>query len=298
MKTSHPNSRRKKSSSTITHRVNYTATVQNLSDNPLFDVNIFLAFPPSIDPHQELLDIKAIPTIGREASDLAGNHWLHFTYHQVAGHQTFTCGYIVLVQNRTVQFVIPDSPVKSSIPENIASYTRPENFIESHHHLIKDLARDLAIKNRTPKQFVRAAMNAVVKKLTYVPQKHERGAAYAIEQRKGDCTEYAALFTAICRANRIPARIQAGFANNDQKWERHAWSEIWIKGRWIPIDPTWYGQLGFIGITNRHIPVIIGNWLTNRIRQEFTISWRAAKGIQPPKFKTTWKVIRAVGIQS
>ena len=96
-------------------------------------------------------------------------------------------------------------------------------------------------------------MRTVSKILRYAPQRDERGAAYAIENRVGDCTEFSALFTALCRVQGIPSRLISGFASSGKKWERHGWSEVWIQGNWIPVDPTWFGSIGWIGITNQHI---------------------------------------------
>jgi hypothetical protein len=166
------------------------------------------------------------------------------------------------------------------------------------------LAKELAKNHTTPIQFTKAAMKAVTNKIRYIRQEHERGAAYAIEKRVGDCTEYAALFTALCRANKIPARLEAGYAFDGKVWERHAWSEVWIRGQWIPVDPTWHGSMGLLGVTNRHIPLIIGNWMDTRIRQEFKVSWHynsvtvnGKKGTKSePKIKTGWKVKRVVSV--
>ncbi len=90
----------------------------------------------------------------------------------------------------------------------------------------------------------------------------------------------------------------AGFAFNGQKWERHAWTQIWLNSQWVPTDPTWYGSSGWLGVTNRHIPLIIGNWMDTRIRQEFKLSWSQRLKTTAPKISTTWKVTRIIGLQS
>jgi len=45
-------------------------------------------------------------------------------------------------------------------------------------------------------------------------QSDPHGALYALENKKGDCTEFMYLFTALCRANRIPARCIACYICN------------------------------------------------------------------------------------
>ncbi|MFX1475885.1 MAG: transglutaminase-like domain-containing protein, partial [Promethearchaeota archaeon] len=130
--------------------------------------------------------------------------------------------------------------------------------------------------------------------LKYKPQRSELGAAYAIANKIGDCTEYAALTAALCRANGIPARLQAGFGYGGGVWERHAWTEVWLQGFWVPVDSTWYGRDGTLGLTSRHIPLIVGNWMSSRIRQEFNIRWktRAGEKAGPPELDAKWKVER------
>jgi hypothetical protein len=60
--------------------------------------------------------------------------------------------------------------------------------------------------------------------------------------RKGDCTEHAALFTALARATGIPTRTVSGlmYMGDDVKaFGGHAWNEVVLDGKWVPVDPTW-----------------------------------------------------------
>jgi transglutaminase-like putative cysteine protease len=58
-----------------------------------------------------------------------------------------------------------------------------------------------------------------------------------LEQRKGDCSEHALLFVALCRAAGIPARRCTGYVCVGEMWGAHAWGEVWT-GAWIGVDPT------------------------------------------------------------
>lgn len=73
------------------------------------------------------------------------------------------------------------------------------------------------------------------------------GATHAMDMRKGDCTEYAALMIALCRREGIPARQASGFTianpdgvlDNILKSSNHAWVEVYLDNLgWIPFDPT------------------------------------------------------------
>ncbi|MFW9831917.1 MAG: transglutaminase-like domain-containing protein [Candidatus Thorarchaeota archaeon] len=285
----------------VIHRVNYRAAIKNIVHPNIDNVQVIIAVPPPLQPRQDILDFKCSPKSGIVQNDFIGNTWIKFTSARLKMREPFTCGYTALLRNKAVRYNLPVKTQNPAIPGHLEAFTQPENFIESHHHLIKDLAHDIAQFNKTPIQFARAAMRAIMKRMKYVRQEYERGAAYAIEKGVGDCTEYAALFTALCRANRIPARLEAGFADNGTGFERHAWSQIWIRGQWIPVDPTWHGAMGILGVTNRHVPLIIGNWLDTRIRQEFKVTWFSQKESVngkkiEPQIETAWKVSRVVTI--
>lgn len=63
-------------------------------------------------------------------------------------------------------------------------------------------------------------------------------AAEVAETRQGDCTEHAVLLAALARARGIPARGAVGlvYLPDDQAFFYHMWTEVFIGGRWIPLD--------------------------------------------------------------
>ena len=66
---------------------------------------------------------------------------------------------------------------------------------------------------------------------------------------QGDCTEYAMLTAAMCRAEGVPSRTAVGliYANvrKEPAFAFHMWTEVWIAGEWLPIDATLgNGQVG------------------------------------------------------
>lgn len=83
-----------------------------------------------------------------------------------------------------------------------------------------------------------------------------QGALAALLSGSGVCEEYATLFTALCRAAGLPARVVHGFARDRDSaqaaWTgiadagvslapyRHAWAEVYIAGQgWFAVDPTY-----------------------------------------------------------
>jgi transglutaminase-like putative cysteine protease len=77
---------------------------------------------------------------------------------------------------------------------------------------------------------------------------------------QGDCTEYAMLTAAMCRAEGIASRTAVGLIYADVRGQPafafHMWTEVWIKGAWLPIDATL--GLGRVGAT--HLKISDQSW--------------------------------------
>jgi transglutaminase-like putative cysteine protease len=82
-------------------------------------------------------------------------------------------------------------------------------------------------------------------------------AAEVARSREGDCTEHAVYLAALARARGIPARVAVGlvYITSAQAFGYHMWTEVWIDGRWIPVDAT----LGQGGIGAGHLKLADSN---------------------------------------
>ena len=68
-------------------------------------------------------------------------------------------------------------------------------------------------------------------------------AVASFRSRKGNCQTHARLYTAMARAAGIPTRFVSGLVHLEGKgFLYHSWAESFIKGHWVPVDPT-YNQL-------------------------------------------------------
>ena len=77
---------------------------------------------------------------------------------------------------------------------------------------------------------------------------------WVFENRYGACDEISNMFIAMVRSLGIPARYVGGYAFTDldgiERFESHAWSEVYFPGYgWVPYDMT-YGQFGFVDISH------------------------------------------------
>jgi transglutaminase-like putative cysteine protease len=137
----------------------------------------------------------------------------------------------------------PRWPRSLDIPAAAKAYLNPSRFIESDSQPVKDIADVIAKKTRKKLAQIRLAYEYPAKHLRFKPQP-PAGALSALRTGIGDCTEYSALFAAICRALDIPAR-QTGVFNLGKGKERQAFkcpnhnaAEVYMgNAGWVPVDP-------------------------------------------------------------
>lgn len=82
------------------------------------------------------------------------------------------------------------------------------------------------------------------------------------ESLSGDCTEYAMLTAAMCRAAGVPSRTAIGLVYVDPPPARppffgfHMWTEVWVNGAWIGLDAT----LGQGSVGPAHLKIADHSW--------------------------------------
>jgi hypothetical protein len=148
--------------------------------------------------------------------------------------------------------------------EPSSEFTQSSYFINSADAKVKVLARqavgaetDAWKKSLKIERFVHDQMHFA---------NHEALATsdHVARTLEGDCTEYAMLTAAMCRAEGVPSRTAIGLIYADVKqtpvFAFHMWTEVWIKGRWIAIDAT-LGK-GYVGAA--HLKITDHSWHDER----------------------------------
>jgi len=123
--------------------------------------------------------------------------------------------------------------------EESGDFLRNEKYIEKDHRLIIQIAD--GIEDDTEINIVKNIYNYVLDNMEYsILGKKDWGAVKAIQLGKGDCTEYSDLFVALCRAKKIPARVESGYTVGfSPKTTRHNWAEVYLQEYgWVPFDPS------------------------------------------------------------
>jgi transglutaminase-like putative cysteine protease len=131
-------------------------------------------------------------------------------------------------------------------PVEVAEWLGDEKYLESSGEAVREAARALVGKDE--EETARKTMEFVAKTLKrtgYDPA--DNGAAKVLEKKCGDCTDFADLFIALCRANGLPARFREGFVTDAAPAEvlaklndtaKHDWAEVYLKAYgWVPFDP-------------------------------------------------------------
>jgi hypothetical protein len=142
------------------------------------------------------------------------------------------------------QWVGVPSPTEADLASN--------NFIQSDDRLIAEMAAHVAPDEADPWKLAWALEKFVADAV------HNKNfssafatAAEVARSLEGDCTEHAVLMAALCRVRKIPARCAFGliYYPPEKGFAYHMWNEVWIRDRWVPMDPT----LGKGGIGADHI---------------------------------------------
>ena len=218
---------------TINKTVRYSFTIKNTENTLLKDPEFWAYAPVKQTAHQKVKSLKATHKYELTQDDL-GNQIMHFKFPYLAPHAakviTVTAQLLMSQQPNTIQEKLDINQL----------YLGPEANIETDDQGIKQLAAKL--KKPANKETSKAINSWIENSLTYSGYiKDDRGAAYALNNKSGDCTEYAYLYTALARANQIPSRVIGGYVYKNNAildpTDFHNWSEYYSDGKWHLVDP-------------------------------------------------------------
>ena len=139
-------------------------------------------------------------------------------------------------------------------------FTQSSYFITSSDRRVQDLARKAVGLEADPWKKALKIERWVHNNMTSTSYEALATADHVAKTLQGDCTEYAMLTAAMCRAEGVPSRTAVGliYANvkGNPAFAFHMWTEVWISGEWRSLDAT-LGQ-GRIGAT--HLKISDQSW--------------------------------------
>ena len=155
------------------------------------------------------------------------------------------------VRKERVQTLVRHAGNESD-PSDLARWLQPDRLVPIDDK-IRGWAREVveAAHARTDLEMARAIYNHVVATVKYDKTGKGWGNGdiyYACEARRGNCTDFHAIFIGYARAVGIPARFAIGFPlpadrGAGQIAGYHCWAEFYAKGiGWVPVDASEAGK--------------------------------------------------------
>ena len=217
---------------TVRKTVLYSYTLQNKTPFSQKEV-IFATYAPVLKTsYQECIKVRASDDFELSRDDV-GNQILKFRIGNLPPYATK-----IITINVTVNFHQHPSLV---FDHTDSQFLVSEPFVESNKPEIVSLARKL--KGKTSFDTASKIYTWISENIKYAGYtRFERGALYCLKHKRGDCTEFADLFVALARANKIPARRMAGYICKEGPWIRaagyHNWAEFYDQNKWHIADST------------------------------------------------------------
>jgi Transglutaminase-like superfamily len=123
---------------------------------------------------------------------------------------------------------------------DMAKYPAPNALLQSDDSNIKRIAADVAGKETDAWEAARA-----LERWTNLNMHFDFGIAIApasevARNRRGTCFGYSMMLGSLARAAGIPSRLRMGYVYAGGIWGGHAWIEVRIGDRWIPLDGALY----------------------------------------------------------
>ncbi len=214
------------------------------SPEPLGDVGSARSITYYLSPVTDEVDLKIPSNDNQKVEQLSGG--------------TITLTVEPVVAPRGVRF-----PYHGTNPTALEAL-EPTRYVESGQKVIIDLARRAVGRTKD-------AADAVRKIEAFVAEYVENtslsvgyaSAAEVAASRQGDCSEFAVLTAAMCRAVGVPAQVVVGVAYvkdfaGHQGFGGHAWVQAYVGSKWFGLDAA-FKSAGFGGYDAGHIALAVGS---------------------------------------
>ena len=224
----------------------YTALVQEI---PAGTRQLDFWMPvPHDDPYQQITNLEVESAHRYEINaDALGNRILHLRLnHPKAGRLQVTLRFNALRREHRQALLHVAARTVEANAGDVERGLKPDRLVPLDDQ-IRTWAREVvaAAHAKTDLEMARAIYNHVVATVKYDKSGKGWGRGdiyYACENRRGNCTDFHAIFIGYARALGIPARFAIGFPlpvdrGSGQIAGYHCWAEFYAKGiGWVPVD--------------------------------------------------------------
>ncbi len=251
----------------------YRVDIANKESYPVTSVRSLVMLGRDFGKYQKTVLLSASPEFSEVMSDSQGNRFVEYRFDKIGPGETIELRFNYLIEIRPTIWEI-SGPTTADATGRLAPYLSPEKLIESNSQPVALVGNALTSGITDAHEKAKKIYDYVTTNLEYNIQLQSLGAEHALTNPdQADCTEFAALFVALCRAAGIPARVIFGFAREPGETyiqASHAWAEFYLDDfGWIPADPTFgsrYATEYFARIDADHIalwsssPLFLGKW--------------------------------------
>ena len=211
-------------------------------------VEVWLPYPAS-DEHQRVSNVKVAAPAAYEVvkEPTHGNSVVHLTLASPKAGEVLVRTSFDVVRHEYRRDLPAAAPSPPPLPEDAAQWLRPERRVPLDD-TIRKLAREVTAGKTTDLAKAREIYDYVVATMSYDKSGTGWGNGdiyWACDAKRGNCTDFHALFTGLARAVGIPARFEIGFPlpperSADKPVEvagYHCWAEFYLRGYgWVPVD--------------------------------------------------------------
>ena len=226
--------------------VEYTALVREI---PAGTGQLDFWMPvPHDDPYQQITNLEVeSPNPYQISVDALGNRIIHLRLdHPKAGKVQVTLRFNAIRREHRQDLLHVAAGTVEANTGDVERWLKPDRLVPLDDQ-IRRWAREVvdAAHAKTDLEMARAIYNHVVATVKYDKSGKGWGRGdiyYACENRRGNCTDFHAIFIGYARALGIPARFAIGFPlpadrGSGQIAGYHCWAEFYAKGiGWVPID--------------------------------------------------------------
>ena len=205
---------------------------------------------PQTDPYQKIrgLKIESPVRYTRHREPEYGNEYLYLEVPAAKIKVPFGVQMSFEVSRRERRVQLGSAQVKPAStggdPPAVARFLQPDRLVPTSG-LIAALAEQETRGLKTPLEKARTIYNYVVSTMRYDKSGEGWGrgdAIFACTAKRGNCTDFHALFIGMMRASGIPARFEIGFPLPADQHQGsiagyHCWAQFYVEPYgWIPVD--------------------------------------------------------------
>ncbi len=139
---------------------------------------------------------------------------------------------------RLVYVDLDAQPAAVTRDSELDAARRPSSWIQSEDSRVVARMKTVVAGARTPTERVDRIARWVHESMRQEPAFTLPSTVDVLLRMRGDCNEHAALFAGLARAAGVPTRVAAGLVYMQGRFYYHAWNEVHLDGRWVPVDPT------------------------------------------------------------